>query len=349
MNVPDSPDAMRKPLRFIDLFAGIGGIRLAFEAARCSCVFSSEWDKYAQVTYRAFFGETPEGDINDIPLNGIPSHDILTAGFPCQPFSLAGVSKKNSMGRTHGFEDPTQGTLFFNIKAILEHSRPAAFLLENVKNLRSHDGGRTFAVIREKLTEAGYDFQAEVIDSAGWVPQHRERIYIVGFASDRRLGSRLPECFPSPPPHRLGLNGVIEPPEVIGARYGDRYTLGPGTWATLERHRLHHRNAGNGFGYGLLVPPFDDRTVTRTLSARYHKDGAEILIDQGAGRRPRRLTPLEVCRLQGFPKSCERFFDGSEPQPVSDTQVYRQFGNSVTVPVVADIAKRIAEVLRGER
>lgn len=215
----------RSPLTFIDLFAGIGGIRYAFEAAGAKCVFSCEWDRYAQRTYLAFHGETPEGDINAIPLDSIPGHTILTAGFPCQPFSLAGVSKKNSLGIAHGFQDPTQGTLFFNIKEILVKLRPDAFLLENVKHLTRHDKGQTFRVIKEQLAEAGYDFLPKVIDSAGWVPQHRERVYIVGFRQDLGLADRLEGCFPTPPTARPSLGSVLETPEAIAEKHGDRYTF----------------------------------------------------------------------------------------------------------------------------
>jgi DNA (cytosine-5)-methyltransferase 1 len=332
-------------LTFIDLFAGIGGIRFAFEAAGCQCVFSSEWDKDAQKTYAAFFGETPQGDIRKIDAKDIGQHDILTAGFPCQPFSLAGVSKKNALGRKHGFEDATQGTLFFDIARILEYHQPPAFLLENVKNLRSHDKGRTFAVISETLRGLGYDFTSKVIDSRYWVPQHRERVYIVGFRTDLGLLTKLDNAYPTySNVCSIGLGDVLEPPAAIKRRYGDKYTLGPGTWKTLLRHRAHHAELGNGFGYGLISPPFKGK-ITRTLSARYHKDGAEILIEQPRRTRPRRLTPLEVCRLQGFPSRTEDFFNGTKPQPVADTQVYRQFGNAVSVPVVSEIARRIVQII----
>jgi DNA (cytosine-5)-methyltransferase 1 len=317
---------------FIDLFAGIGGIRIGFEAHGCECVFSSEWDKYAQKTYSAFFGEVPAGDITKINPADIPNHDILTGGFPCQPFSLAGVSKKNSLGRVHGFADPTQGTLFFNVKEILRAKQPKAFLLENVKNLLSHDKGNTFRIIRESIDEVGYDLFFQVICSSGWVPQHRERIFLVGFRKDLKVANF---CFPEVPAQRImELDDLIEP------KVDPKYTLGAGTWATLVRHKAHHAKAGNGFGYGLLKKPLRG-TVTRTMSARYHKDGAEILVDQGNTKNPRRLTPLECMRLQGFPKHLEPLYDGTKTQPVSDTQAYRQFGNSVTMPVVKAISAEI--------
>ena len=340
---------------FIDLFAGIGGIRLGFEEAGGRCLFSSEYDRFAQFTYQTFFGERPDfsavkevnppGDITKLRPDEVPNHDILTAGFPCQPFSLAGVSKKQSLGRPHGFDDPTQGTLFFNVKEILHTKRPKAFLLENVKNLLSHDKGRTYRVIREEL-DAHYHVFARVIDAAGWVPQHRERIYITGFRKkDFAEGqdweiNEFPELTDiSPTESGPTLDEILEP--VVP----DRYTLGPGTWQTLLRHRRHHRECGNGFGYGLIQAPFYGK-ITRTLSARYHKDGAEVLIEQDS-RRPRRLTPLECARLFGFPRRFQKYFarNGYE-QPVSDTQAYRQFGNSVVVPVVSAVAKTMAEKLR---
>ena len=347
---------------FIDLFAGIGGIRIAFEAAGGVCVFSSEYDHFAQETYKAFFGRLPvfedrfsvdpPGDITKIPARRIdeiiPDHYILTAGFPCQPFSLAGVSKKQSLGKPHGFEDPTQGTLFFNIKEILAAKKPKAFLLENVKNLKSHDKGRTYKIIIETLASIGYVMATRVIDAAGWVPQHRERIYIIGFRNDvmneieavQFNRNKLEKI--SPPEDGIDL------PEVIEDEVPNKYILGRGTWNTLKRHKKHHQSIGQGFGYGIIEKPFEGK-VTRTLSARYHKDGAEILISRGGRRYPRRLTPLECSRLMGFPEEYQRFFDpGVEEysQPVSDTQAYRQFGNSVVVPVVADLARLLINELK---
>ncbi len=331
---------------FIDLYAGIGGIRFAFERAGLDCVFSSEWNKYAQKTYEAFHGEAPDGDIHAIDLeNEIPPHQVLVAGFPCQPFSLAGVSKKNSLGIAHGFDDPTQGTEFFVIKEILRIHQPVAFLLENVKNLRSHDKGKTYEIICRALEDIGYVFHDEIIDASNWVPQHRERIYFAGVRGDLGVTKgEIAATFPEAPPTRVHeLSDILETEEDLIGQYGDKYTLGPGTWETLERHRKHHASIGNGFGYGLIKPPFEGK-VTRTMSARYHKDGAEILIQQ-EGRRPRRLTPLEACKLQGFPEECYQFFNGNSDQPVSDTQAYRQFGNSVAVPVVSAIANGLIEML----
>jgi DNA (cytosine-5)-methyltransferase 1 len=332
---------------FIDLYAGIGGIRFAFENAGGNCVFSSEWNKYSQITYNAFHGEIPFGDIHEIIdiENQIPDHDILSAGFPCQPFSLAGVSKKNSLGVAHGFDDPTQGTEFFKVKEILRLKEPRAFLLENVKNLLSHDKGKTFKVISDSLEELGYSFKSRVIDASKWVPQHRQRIYIIGFHGDLNITEdQIDSFFPDPPDNRIyELDDIIIPEEEMTALYGEKYTLGPGTWESLERHKRHHQAVGNGFGYGLIRRPFDNK-VTRTMSARYHKDGSEILIEQ-RGRRPRRLTPLEACKLQGYPEQCYQFFDGSNEQPVSDSQAYKQFGNSVAVPVVSAIAENIVNCL----
>lgn len=341
---------------FVDLFAGIGGIRIAFEKAGGTCVFSGEYDRFAQDTYEAFFGYRPDfydlfttdppGDLTKFPPELVPDHDILTAGFPCQPFSLAGVSKKQSLGRPHGFDDPTQGTLFFNIKEILSTKRPKAFLLENVKNLQSHDKGRTFTVIMQTLDALEYDVAYRVIDAAGWVPQHRERIYVLGFRRDlvpdfweiSRFQQKLDALVP--PKKGIRLEAIIED-EVPS-----RYTLGKGTWNTLRRHKRYHLSIGQGFGYGMIELPYNGK-ITRTLSARYHKDGAEILIGRGGRRNPRRLTPLECSRLMGFPKRYQRFFDhtNNKVQPVSDTQAYRQFGNSVVVPVVIDLAQLMAKQL----
>ena len=346
---------------FIDLFAGIGGIRIAFEKAGGECVFSSEYDQFAQETYQAFFGEKPDfksvqevnppGDITKLPPEKVPDHNILTGGFPCQPFSLAGVSKKNSLGRPHGFDDPTQGTLFFNIKKIIDNKRPVAFLLENVKNLKSHDKGQTFKVISETLFKLNYSVFTNIIDAQYWVPQHRERIYIIGFRNPGAdpLARQKWKVFDfheftnmAMPDHRLfELDEMLDPnPPILSM-------LPPGTWATLKRHKKYHEEAGNGFGYGLLQPPFRGK-ITRTLSARYHKDGAEILIDQN-WERPRRLTPLECCRLMGYPEKYQQFFSEenyiNNKMPVSRTQAYKQFGNSVVVPVLGNIAKLLINKL----
>jgi len=342
-------------LKFIDLFAGVGGIRFAFEEAGGKCVFSSEYDPHSQKTYKAFFGEKPEfseilevdppGDITKLPPSMIPEHDILTGGFPCQPFSLAGVSKKNSLDRPHGFNDPTQGTLFFNVKEIIEKKRPKAFLLENVKHLLRHDKGKTFEVIWTTLNQLKYDVFYRVIDAKGWVPQHRERIFIVGFrrpeGNQRWRIKTFPEFNLVTPPDK----GPDLEKDILEQDVPLKYTLTPKTWATLLRHKANHKAKGQGFGYGLIEKPFRGKT-TRTISARYHKDGAEILLQNGA--RPRRLTPLECCRLMGFPQKCEKFFDrkpNGTQQPVSDTQAYRQFGNAVVVPLIEDIAEAMVKRL----
>lgn len=336
---------MENKITFIDLYAGIGGIRFGFEAAGAECVFSSEWDEFSKKTYEAFHGEIPEGDIHKVDIETIPKHNILTAGFPCQPFSLAGVSKKNSLGIKHGFEDPTQGTEFFKIKEILEKKSPDAFFLENVKNLKTHDKKKTFVVIEQTLDELGYHFKSRIIDSAYWVPQHRERIYIIGFKKKLEMDSKLHDIFPDYPKERLyELDEILLSEEEIKQKYENKYTLTLKTWQTLVRHKKNHAEKGNGFGYSLLTPPFRGKT-TRTISARYHKDGAEILIHQGNKRRPRRLTPLEALRLQGFPSECERYYNGEKSQPISETQAYKQFGNSVTVPVIKAIAKNLVKAL----
>jgi DNA (cytosine-5)-methyltransferase 1 len=337
-------ETVKTDFTFIDLFAGIGGFRFAFESVGGKCVFSSEYDKYSQMTYKAFFGEKPDfsnimkvdppGDITQLDPNLIPDHDILTGGFPCQPFSLAGVSKKNSLNRQHGFNDKTQGTLFFNIKNIIAVKRPKAFILENVKHLLRHDNGKTFSIIFNTLRELNYNVYYRVIDANGWVPQHRARIFIIGFDNNKRWQiDSFPELnYISPPKKGRDLSEIIE------KRVPEKYTLGPGTWSTLVRHKKNHIKKGQGFGYSIISPPFSGKT-TRTLSARYHKDGSEILLSQN-GNRPRRLTPLECLRLMGFPKCCEKFFDRTvkTQQPVSDTQAYRQFGNAVVVPLVKDLA-----------
>ena len=268
---------------FIDLFAGIGGFRLAFQKAGGKCIFTSEWDEHAKKTYEANFGECPFGDIRRINKNEIPDHDVLCAGFPCQPFSLAGVSKKNSLGRKHGFEDETQGTLFFEIKEILRLKRPRAFMLENVKNLLAHDKGRTFEVIRHALEDGlGYVINWKIVDGAKWVPQHRERIFIVGYDPAQVKVSREQIVIPSVP----GRDYVYPQLSSTIQKKVKDHTLGPGTWDTLVRHKAHHEKEGNGFGYGLHAMPIRKGEVTRTISARYHKDGAEILIEQ-KNDRPR--------------------------------------------------------------
>ena len=312
---------------FIDLFAGIGGMRIAFERAGGHCVYSNEWNKYSQQTYFANFGEQPEGDITQVVASSIPDHDILVAGFPCQPFSIAGVSKKNSLGRATGFEDKTQGTLFFDVCRILKEKKPKAFLLENVKNLCSHDKGRTFKIILESLDELNYSVFYSILDGQNFVPQHRERILIVGFDKER-YGSEFDfgfELTPKLPKPKMR--------DILDDDVDSKYTLSDKLWSYLQRYAAKHRAAGNGFGYG--IAPLDG--VSRTISARYYKDGSEILIEQ-EGKNPRRLTPRECARLQGFPDSFKI--------PVSDTQAYKQFGNSVVVPLMEAVAKLMVEEIK---
>lgn len=310
------PDKM---FTFIDLFAGIGGMRIAFEQIGGHCVYSSEWNKYCQQTYFANFGEQPEGDITKVDAGTIPDHDVLVAGFPCQPFSIAGVSKKNSLGRATGFEDKTQGTLFFDVCRILEAKRPKAFMLENVKNLCSHDKGKTFKIILESLNELDYKVFYSIIDGQNYVPQHRERIIIVGFDTRRYGTDYLFDFIIKPITPKPVIQNILEPDAA------DKYTLSDKLWTYLQSYAAKHKAAGNGFGYGLA--PIDG--VSRTLSARYYKDGSEILIEQ-KNKNPRRLTPRECARLQGFPDTFKI--------PVSDTQAYKQFGNSVVVPLIANVA-----------
>ena len=315
---------LKKQFSFIDLFAGIGGMRIAFDRAGGHCVYSNEWNKYSQQTYFANFGEQPDGDITQVNEKDIPNHDILVAGFPCQPFSIAGVSKKNSMGRETGFADKTQGTLFFDVCRILKEKRPKAFMLENVKNLCSHDKGKTFKVIKESLDELNYEVFHAVLDGQNYVPQHRERIIIVGFDRER-YGNDISFEFNLTPANPKPIMRDILEKEVES-----KYTLSDKLWTYLQNYAAKHRAAGNGFGYGMA--PLDG--VSRTISARYYKDGSEILIAQ-EGKNPRRLTPRECARLQGFPDSFKI--------PVSDTQAYKQFGNSVVVPLMENIARLIVE------
>lgn len=323
-DIPFPPPGNPK-FRFIDLFAGIGGIRLAYQNLGGKCVFTSEWNNYSKKTYEANFGEVPFGDITKISEEEIPDHDILLAGFPCQPFSIAGVSKKNALGRKHGFLDETQGTLFFDIARIIKHKKPAAFMLENVKNLVSHDKGNTFKVIVNTLKELGYTVHHKVMDGKHFVPQHRERILIVGFREDLVKGKDTFQ-FPKLPEPTKKFKEILE------NKPADKYTLSSHLWGYLQGYAEKHKAKGNGFGFGLT----DLNGISRTMSARYYKDGAEILIPQ-KGKNPRRLTPRESARLQGFP---DNFII-----PVSDTQAYKQFGNSVTVPLIQCVGKSIVKQL----
>jgi len=336
----------RSSFSFVDLFAGIGGLRLGFEGLGGSCVFTCERDVNSQRTYRANFpddGHEIAGDITQIRQEQIPGHDVLLAGFPCQPFSIAGVSKKNALGRPHGFRDEAQGNLFFRLARIIDCHRPKAFLLENVKNLRTHDGGRTFDVIMRTLSDdLGYHVQSRVLNAQGLVPQHRQRIFLAGFRERTEFDfERVTMPAPDSGPklgsilHPEDGSEDAEPPYTEGRRASvcAKYVLTAHLWTYLQNYAAKHRAAGHGFGFGLCGP--DD--AARTLSARYYKDGSEILIRHRV--RPRRLTPRECARLMGFDT---RGADGRWKLPfripVSDTQAYRQFGNAVVVPVVARIA-----------
>lgn len=333
-----------RSFRFIDLFAGIGGIRMGFEANDGECVFTSEWNDFSKKTYIENYGDHHPyvGDIVPYPAEEVPDHDVLLGGFPCQPFSIAGVSKKNSLGRPHGFECTTQGTLFFDVARIIATKRPKAFLLENVKNLLSHDKGNTFDVILQTLrNELGYEVHYKVIDGQHFTPQHRERIIIVGFrgktsfswddlqlpAEGPRLGSILHKTDGSEPVLPWDEDRFFDHEGLV---VQPKYTLTPKLWAYLQAYAEKHRAAGNGFGFGMVFPD----SVTRTLSARYYKDGSEILVWQGENKRPRRLTPRECARLMGFPDTFRI--------PVSDTQAYRQFGNSVVMPVMQEVSRIMA-------
>ncbi len=324
------PDPRKPIFTFIDLFAGMGGFRLAMQAHGGKCVFSSEWNKYAQKTYLANFGEVPFGDITKESTKAfIPKQfDVLCAGFPCQPFSIAGVSKKNSLGRETGFKDKTQGTLFFDVADIISRHRPKAFYLENVKNLVSHDRGRTFKVIVETLEELDYSIHYEVLDGKSFVPQHRERIMIVGY--DRKVfGGKEKFEFP-----KLGapVNCIGD---ILEKDVPAKYTLSDKLWGYLQSYAQKHKEKGNGFGYGLV----DLNSITRTLSARYYKDGSEILIPQGKGVNPRRLTPRECARLMGYPD--EYILDA-----VSEVQTYKQCGNSVIVPLITAVSEQLIKAMK---
>ena len=330
MGVP-FPAPKKPKFTFIDLFAGMGGFRLAMQAQGGTCVFSSEWNPFSQKTYFANFGEMPFGDITkETTKSFIPKHfDVLCAGFPCQPFSIAGVSKKNSLGRETGFKDKTQGTLFFDVADIISRHRPKAFFLENVKNLTSHDKGNTFRIIKETLEELRYSVHPLVMDGQTYVPQHRERIMIVGFDKDIYNGQ---EVFTFPEQHKAtkAVKDILDPNVDV-----NKYTLSDKLWMYLQNYAEKHRAKGNGFGYGLV----DLNGITRTLSARYYKDGSEILIPQGEGINPRRLSPRECARLMGYP-------DSYILSAVSDVQAYRQCGNSVIVPLITAVSEQIIRTLQ---
>lgn len=323
------PDPKRPKFTFIDLFAGMGGFRLAMQAQGGKCVFSSEWNKYAQRTYMANFGDMPFGDITkESTKKHIPvGFDVLCAGFPCQPFSIAGVSKKKSLGRETGFKDKTQGTLFFDVADIINRYRPKAFFLENVKNLVSHDRGNTFRIIKETLEELNYSIHYLVMDGKTYVPQHRERIMIVGFNKDLYHGEEQ-FSFPEQKEPTMSVGQILEP--IVD----EKYTLSDKLWDYLQNYAIKHQEKGNGFGFGMA----DLNGITRTLSARYYKDGSEILIPQGEGANPRRLTPRECARLMGYP-------DNYILTAVSDVQAYRQCGNSVVVPLITAVSKNLINTM----
>ncbi|MCK4922402.1 MAG: DNA (cytosine-5-)-methyltransferase [Bacteroidales bacterium] len=323
------PPPKKPTFKFIDLFAGIGGFRISFQELNGKCMYSSEWNKYAKKTYDANFGEVPFGDITKTDEKKIPDHDILVGGFPCQPFSIAGVSKKKSLGKKHGFLDETQGTLFFDIARIIKEKKPKAFLLENVKNLKSHDNGNTFKVIEKTLKKLGYIVFSKVLDAKYYVPQHRERIFIVGFSKEH-FSKNIVFNFPEP------LETVQQIRSILEKSVDEKYTLTDNLWEYLQNYAKKHREKGNGFGFGLV----DKNAISRTLSARYYKDGSEILIPQGKNENPRRLTPEECKRLMGFPTEFKIKDTG-----VSDTQLYKQFGNSVAVPVVRAVANSMIQFM----
>ncbi|EUJ11158.1 DNA-methyltransferase Dcm [Methylophilaceae bacterium 11] len=344
--------SVKSEFKFIDLFAGIGGIRQAFESIGGECVFTSEWDSYAQKTYAENYNSDSHefnGDITEVDAKDVPDHDVLLAGFPCQPFSIAGVSKKNALGKAHGFADATQGTLFFDVARIIDEKRPRAFLLENVKNLLSHDKGRTFDVICKTLKEElGYHIHYKVIDGAHFTPQHRERILIVGFRDSVAFDWN---AIALPAKGEIKLKDILHKTDGSepylpwdGDRFFDhasrevlsKYTLSSKLWIYLQGYAEKHRVKGNGFGFGLVGPD----SVTRTLSARYYKDGSEILVSQGDGKNPRRLTPRECARIMGFSDTFRI--------TVSDTRAYKQFGNSVVVNVMVHAARLMQQFLRDD-
>lgn len=328
LNVPFKPVA-KPTFTFIDLFAGIGGFRISMQRQGGLCVFSSEWNEYAQKTYQANFGDLPFGDITlKSTKSFIPKDfDVLCAGFPCQPFSIAGVSKKKSLGRATGFEDKTQGTLFFEVADIINRHRPKAFFLENVKNLVSHDKGNTFKVIRETLEELDYSIHYQVMDGKAFVPQHRERIMIVGFDKKRYHGEEKFE-FPE-----LG-DPIQKIKDILIPEPDPKYTLSDKLWNYLQEYAKKHQAKGNGFGYGMV----DLNGISRTLSARYYKDGSEILVPQGEGVNPRKLTPRECARLMGYP-------DNYIIDKVSDVQIYHQMGNSVVVPLITAVSEQLVNAM----
>lgn len=327
--------------KFIDLFAGIGGFHCAMTAVGGECVFTSEWDKHAVKTYKEWYrtDNLMSDDIRDFDPSQIPDHDVLCAGFPCQPFSLAGVSKKNSLGRKHGFEDETQGNLFFSIMKIVEAKRPPILFLENVPNLKSHDKGNTWKVIEQHLFDADYETYSETVDASQWVPQKRKRIFIVCF--DKRVFGR-PDNIRFEWPENVTTGGP-KLASVLEESPDSKYMLSDKLWEYLQNYAKKHAAKGNGFGFGLN----NGDSVTRTMSARYHKDGSEILIEQAGWQNPRRLTPQEAHKLMGYNERYARMFghDGSFPLVVSDTQAYRQCGNSVVPQAIESVAREIVTIM----
>lgn len=331
------PKAQKTNFKFIDLFAGIGGFRQAMQNQGGNCVFSSEWDKDAAKTYFANYGVYPFGDIREIDASSIPDHDVLCAGFPCQPFSIAGVSKKRSMGRKTGFGDKAQGTLFFEIARILEEKRPMFFFLENVKNILSHDGNETIKIIKETFKSLNYEFLIEVVDGKAWVPQHRERVFFLGYDKtkfkDELDGFHIPKG-PSTGYVYTTLDKIIDVSST-------ERTLSDGTWRALQRHKDAHAKKNNGFGYSILKLPITADQITWTISARYHKDGADCLVPQEE-RNPRQLSLKEILQLQGFDANKFKF-------PGGIVQSYKQIGNSVVIPAIEETAKVISKIILEQR
>lgn len=328
---------------FIDLFSGIGGFHLGLSSLGGMCVYANELDSHARATYESWYYPTTvdKSDIREIEIfKVIPKHDILTAGFPCQPFSLAGVSKKNSMGMSHGFQDESQGNLFQCLCKIIESKKPKVIFLENVKNLISHDHGRTWIVIQQNLESLGYTIFWQVIDAAAWVPQHRERIFIIGFRNKSFTKNEISTFkFPSKPKKKPKLSTILE------RNPSKKYMLSDEMWRYLKSYLKKHKQLGNGFGYGIA----ERHGQARTLSARYYKDGSEILIREPGWKNPRRLTPREAARLMGFDGTWRKQMGMKFPQVISDTQAYRQFGNSVCPHIVRDIGIQIFKVLELRR
>ena len=335
-------DSDGRSFTFVELFAGIGGFNLGLRAAGGINVFASEWDKFAVSTYKNWYPEVPmvTGDVRDLDFEtDIPSHDVLVGGFPCQPFSLAGVSKKNSLGRPHGFEDRGQGNLFFSIAEIAVAKRPKIIFLENVKNLLSHDGGKTWARIQEIFGQIDYRITYAVINAKAWVPQSRERVYIVAFDNHRYKSEKVADFeFPD---SKLQQAPVLS--SILETEHLEELELSPKLWEFLQEYSQKHKSLGNGFGYQIA----DKAGVTRTLSARYHKDGSEILVREDSLERPRRLSVNEAKRLMGFNAEFERHLshDRGFETVVSKTQAYKQLGNAVVPKVILEIAKNFRSYL----